>query len=38
MKTRIIQRDPEPDRSDTSGNGAPTSPPPAHNLAARMAR
>jgi uncharacterized membrane protein YdfJ with MMPL/SSD domain len=39
MKTRIIQRDPEPDRPDSSGNGAPPpSPPPAHNLAARMAR
>ena len=39
MKTRIIQRDPEPDRPDASGNGAATPPPPpAHNLAARMAR
>jgi uncharacterized membrane protein YdfJ with MMPL/SSD domain len=39
MKTRIIQRDPEPDRPHTSGNGAtPPPPPPAHNLAARMAR
>ena len=39
MKTRIIQREPEPDRPDTSGNGAATPPPPpAHNLAARMAR
>jgi uncharacterized membrane protein YdfJ with MMPL/SSD domain len=37
MKTRIIQREPEP--ADRSGNGAaPLSPPPAHNLAARMAR
>jgi uncharacterized membrane protein YdfJ with MMPL/SSD domain len=40
MKTRIIQREPEPDRPDTSDNGAPAAPPPppAHNLAARMAR
>ena len=39
MKTRIIQRDSEPDRPHTSGNGAPPPPrPPAHNLAARMAR
>ena len=39
MKTRIIQREPEPDQPDTSGNGAATPPrPPAHNLAARMAR
>src|SRR5918999_613040 len=39
MKTRIIQRDPEPDGPHTSGNGAATPPrPPAHNLAARMAR
>jgi uncharacterized membrane protein YdfJ with MMPL/SSD domain len=38
MKTRIIQRDPEPDRPPISGNGAATPPPPpAHNLAARMA-
>jgi uncharacterized membrane protein YdfJ with MMPL/SSD domain len=38
MKTRIIQREPEPDRPDISGNGAATPPPPAaHNLAARMA-
>jgi uncharacterized membrane protein YdfJ with MMPL/SSD domain len=38
MKTRIIQRDPEPDGPPTSENGAPTPPPPpAHNLAARMA-
>jgi uncharacterized membrane protein YdfJ with MMPL/SSD domain len=37
MKTRIIQ--PEPDQPNTSGNGAVTPPsPPAHNLAARMAR
>ena len=36
MKTRIIQ--PEPEQPDTSGNGAVTPPPPAHNLAARMAR
>jgi uncharacterized membrane protein YdfJ with MMPL/SSD domain len=39
MKTRIIQRDPEPDRPETSGNGAAKlPPPPAHNVAARMAR
>jgi uncharacterized membrane protein YdfJ with MMPL/SSD domain len=39
MKTRIIQRDPEPDGPHTSGKGAATPPrPPAHNLAARMAR
>jgi uncharacterized membrane protein YdfJ with MMPL/SSD domain len=39
MKTRIIQRDPEPDGPHTSGNGGATPPPPpAHNLAARMAR
>src|SRR5687768_8139893 len=39
MKTRIIQRDPEPDRPHDSGNGAAVPPPPpAHNLAARMAR
>jgi uncharacterized membrane protein YdfJ with MMPL/SSD domain len=39
MKTRIIQREPEPGRPDTSGNGAATPPSPqAHNLAARMAR
>jgi uncharacterized membrane protein YdfJ with MMPL/SSD domain len=39
MKTRIIQREPEPDQPDTSGNGAPVPPPPrAHNVAARMAR
>jgi uncharacterized membrane protein YdfJ with MMPL/SSD domain len=39
MKTRIIQRDGEPDQPHTSGNGAATPPPPpAHNLAARMAR
>ena len=39
MKTRIIQHEPEPDQPDTSGNGAATPPrPPAHNLAARMAR
>ena len=39
MKTRIIQRDSEPDRPHASGNGAPPpAPPPAHNLAARMAR
>jgi uncharacterized membrane protein YdfJ with MMPL/SSD domain len=39
MKTRIIQRDPEPDGPHVSGNGAATPPPPpAHNLAARMAR
>jgi uncharacterized membrane protein YdfJ with MMPL/SSD domain len=39
MKTRIIQREPEPDRPDTSGNGAAAPPPPpAHNVAARMAR
>jgi uncharacterized membrane protein YdfJ with MMPL/SSD domain len=39
MKTRIIQHGPEPDQPDTSGNGAATPPrPPAHNLAARMAR
>ena len=38
MKTRIIQRDPEPDPPHASGNGAATPPPPpAHNLAARMA-
>src|SRR5688572_6029680 len=38
MKTRIIQRDPEPDRPHNSGNGAAVPPrPPAHNLAARMA-
>src|SRR5687767_14273463 len=38
MKTRIIQPEPEPDRPDTSGNGAAPPPPlPAHNLAARMA-
>ena len=36
MKTRIIQSDPDPDQPITSGNGAPL--PPAHNLAARMAR
>jgi uncharacterized membrane protein YdfJ with MMPL/SSD domain len=40
MKTRIIQREPEPERPDTSGNGAAAAPPPPprHNLAARMAR
>jgi hypothetical protein len=39
MKTRIIQHEPEPDQSATSGNGAPPlPPPPAHNVAARMAR
>jgi uncharacterized membrane protein YdfJ with MMPL/SSD domain len=39
MKTRIIQREPEPDQPDTSGNGAASlPPPPAHNVAARMAR
>jgi uncharacterized membrane protein YdfJ with MMPL/SSD domain len=39
MKTRIIQRDPEPDGPHVSGNGGATPPPPpAHNLAARMAR
>src|SRR5687767_12700612 len=40
MKTRIIQPEPEPDQPDASGNGAatPPAPPPAHNLAARMAR
>jgi uncharacterized membrane protein YdfJ with MMPL/SSD domain len=39
MKTRIIQHEPEPDRPDTSGNGAATAPPPrSHNLAARMGR
>ena len=39
MKTRIIQSEPEPEGSRTSGNGAVTPPPtPAHNLAARMAR
>jgi uncharacterized membrane protein YdfJ with MMPL/SSD domain len=39
MKTRIIQREPEPDQPDTSGNGAAAlPPPPAHNVAARMAR
>jgi hypothetical protein len=38
MKTRIIQSEPEPDQPPTSGNGAVTPPPPAHNLAARMAR
>jgi uncharacterized membrane protein YdfJ with MMPL/SSD domain len=39
MKTRIIQHEPDPDQPDTSGNGAATPPrPPAHNLAARMAR
>jgi uncharacterized membrane protein YdfJ with MMPL/SSD domain len=39
MKTRIIQHEPEPDQPDRTGNGAPTPPaPPAHNLAARMAR
>ena len=39
MKTRIIQGDSEPDRPHASGNGAPPPPrPPAHNLAARMAR
>jgi uncharacterized membrane protein YdfJ with MMPL/SSD domain len=38
MKTRIIQRDPEPDPPHASGNGAATPPPPPeHNLAARMA-
>src|SRR5918999_650567 len=38
-KSRIIQREPKPVQSDTSGNGAATPPqPPAHNLAARMAR
>jgi uncharacterized membrane protein YdfJ with MMPL/SSD domain len=39
MKTRIIQQEPEPDRPDTSGNGAATAPArPSHNLAARMGR
>jgi hypothetical protein len=39
MKTRIIQSEPEPDQPPTSGNGAPpVARPPAHNLAARMAR
>ena len=38
MKTRIIQREPEPDRPDDSGNGAATPPPSQpHNLAGRMA-
>jgi len=38
-KSRIIQREPKPVQSDASGNGAATPPqPPAHNLAARMAR
>jgi uncharacterized membrane protein YdfJ with MMPL/SSD domain len=39
MKTRIIQHEPESDQPDTSGNGRATpSPPPARNMAARMAR
>ena len=39
MKTRIIQGEPQPVQPDTSGNGAPPlPPPPAHNVAARMAR
>jgi uncharacterized membrane protein YdfJ with MMPL/SSD domain len=39
MKTRIIQSEPGPDRPDTSGDDAAPPPrPPAHNLAARMAR
>ena len=39
MKTRIIQREPEPERPDSSGEGADSlPPPPTHNLAARMAR
>jgi uncharacterized membrane protein YdfJ with MMPL/SSD domain len=39
MRTRIIQHEPESHQPDTSGNGAVTPPPPpAHNLAARMAR
>jgi uncharacterized membrane protein YdfJ with MMPL/SSD domain len=38
MKTRIIQGEPGPHRPDTSGNGAATPPPPAHNVSARMAR
>ena len=38
MKTRIIQRGPEPDRPDSSGNGAASEPAPQpHNLARRMA-
>jgi hypothetical protein len=39
MKNRIIQHEPESDQPDTSSNGRATpSPPPARNLAARMAR
>jgi RND superfamily putative drug exporter len=39
MKTRIIQREPKPAQPEISGNGAPPlPPPPAHNVAARMAR
>ena len=38
MKTRIIQNGPKPAAPDASGNGAAAPPPPAHNLAARMAR
>jgi RND superfamily putative drug exporter len=39
MKTRIVQNEPEPVGTAAPGNGAPpSSTPPAHNLAARMAR
>jgi RND superfamily putative drug exporter len=39
MKTRIVQNEPEPGGTAAPGNGAPpSSPPPAHNIAARMAR
>jgi uncharacterized membrane protein YdfJ with MMPL/SSD domain len=38
MKTRIIQNGPPPARAETSGDGTPPPrPPPARNLAARMA-
>jgi uncharacterized membrane protein YdfJ with MMPL/SSD domain len=39
MKTRIIQREPKPEQPDASaGDAKQPPPPPAHNLAARMAR
>jgi uncharacterized membrane protein YdfJ with MMPL/SSD domain len=39
MKTRIIQREPRPEQPHTSAGDAPQPPPPpAHNVAARMAR
>ena len=38
MKTRNIQGDPEPHEPDAAGDGPAEPPPPAHNVAARMAR